>query len=118
MLNKNFLNFVTHDMIVEITSKRFEYTYESMWKAVKEFLRLRGIICNSPKSCFNELIKEGLISEDYEETLSLMVKIRNLLVHIYDEESAKSLYEQLHETAILETFKKIIDCLKIDKELV
>lgn len=47
-----------------------------------------------------------------------MVKIRNLLVHIYDEESAKSLYEQLHEPAIVKAFKKLIDCLKIDKELV
>ncbi|RUM42208.1 MAG: nucleotidyltransferase [Desulfurobacterium sp.] len=71
------------ELIVEITTKRFEYTFESMWKAVKEFLRTQGLECNSPRSCFRELLKEGVVSLEFEEILFKMIRLRNLLVHVY-----------------------------------
>ncbi len=60
-----------------------------MWKCVKEFLRVRGIECNSPRSCFRELIKEGIVPEDYESSLSRLIVLRNELVHVYDEERTR-----------------------------
>ena len=39
---------IPREIAAEVLSKRFEYTYEDMWKAVKEALRERGIECNSP----------------------------------------------------------------------
>ncbi len=85
-----------------------------MWKAVKEFLKNRGIFCNSPKSCFSELIKEGVVSEDYEETLSEMILIRNLLVHVYDEDKAKELYEKIKDKKILKAFKAVLDGISVN----
>ncbi len=105
--NPSLLSFFREDFIVEITTKRFEYTYESMWKCVKEFLRMRGIECNSPRSCFSELLKEGLIPYSYEETLSEMIKLRNALVHIYDEENAKKIFNKIKNPLLLETFKTV-----------
>ncbi len=80
--NLVLLEFFKEEFLIEITTKRFEYTFESMWKVVKEFLRNKGISCNSPKSCFTELVKEGTVSQDYEKTLSEMILIRNSLVHV------------------------------------
>ena len=85
------------EFLIEIVTKRFEYTFESMWKATKEFLRMRGIECNSLRSCFKELLKEGLIPFSYEEQLARMIVLRNQLVHIYDELQAKQIYDEISE---------------------
>ena len=105
----------TEDFIVEITTKRFEYTYESLWKAVKEFLRLRGIECNSPKSCFREIIKEGVIPENLEQVLFEMILLRNNLVHIYDETQAKPIYKRIKDKEIIEAFSIILYSLEKEK---
>ncbi len=113
--NPLFPEIFKEEFIIEITTKRFEYTYKSMWKTVKEFLRLRGIECNSPKSCFRELLKEGIIPEDFEETLANMVFLRNTLVHVYDEKQAKEIYEKLKSKSILKTFETVINSLESEK---
>ena len=93
---------------MEITTKRFEYTFESMWKATKEFLRLQGIECNSPKSCFRELIKEGKVDENLEETLAKLVVLRNDLVHVYDEEMANRIYKEIKKDEVLGVIEKVL----------
>ena len=103
----------SEEFLIEITTKRFEYTFEAMWKCVKDFLRERGIDCFSPRSCFEALIKEGVISEDYESILAEIIKIRNELVHVYDSELAKKLYERLKSKEILETFKKVYEGINL-----
>ncbi|HHG73666.1 MAG TPA: DUF86 domain-containing protein [Persephonella sp.] len=105
----------TEDFIVEITTKRFEYTYESLRKAVKEFLRLRGIECNSPKSCFREIIKEGVIPENLEQVLFEMILMRGSLVHIYDENQAKSIYKRIKDREIIEASSIILYSLEKEK---
>ena len=103
---------LSQELRVEITTKRFEYTFESMWKAVKEFLRNRGLECNSPRSCFRELLKEGVVSMEFEEVLFEMIMLRNLLVHVYDEEQAKKIYREIVKEKFLSTFKTILQELK------
>ncbi len=100
------------EFIVEITAKRFEYTYESLWKTIKEFLRVRGVECNSPKSCFREIIKEGIVPQELENILSEMIIIRNTLVHVYDEEQAEEIYKRISQEDILKTFEIILNSLK------
>lgn len=107
-----FAEALSKEFQIEIFSKRFEYTFEAMWKAVKEFLRLRGVECYSPRSCFEALFKEGVISEDLQEPLFEMILIRNALVHIYDEETAKEYYEKLKKGRFVKVFKKVLEALK------
>ena len=109
--NPAILEFFKEEFIVEIATKRFEYTFESMWKATKEFLRLMGIECNSPRSCFEELIKEGAVEENFEKILAKMIILRNELVHTYDEMKAKNIYEQIRNKEITETFKQVLKAL-------
>ncbi len=44
---------VEREILYEISAKRFEYTYEVLWKAVRLFLlEEKGLECNSPMDCF------------------------------------------------------------------
>ncbi|WP_457568745.1 DUF86 domain-containing protein [Desulfurobacterium sp.] len=106
--SESLKEFFKEEFLIEITTKRFEYTYEAMWKASKEFLRLNGIECNSPRSCFRELIKEGIIPEKFEKILSNMIILRNQLVHVYDEAAAKTIYTEITRPEILKTFETVL----------
>jgi len=57
-------------IIRDATIKRFEYTFEALWKFLKEYLKEKeGIISNSPKACFKEIFSLGFLTE--EETTPL-----------------------------------------------
>ena len=76
--------------------QRFEYTFEAVWKFIKQYLKDKeGIVCNSPKSCFKELFGLGLLTE--EETVSCleMTDRRNDTSHTYKEEVARMIYRKL-----------------------
>ncbi|MBI4679456.1 MAG: nucleotidyltransferase substrate binding protein [Elusimicrobia bacterium] len=80
------------DILVEIVIKRFEYTFESAWKTLKELLLAEGIESLSPLGCFKEAFKLGLVAPDHEQVFPLMVKKRNEIVHIYSAEDAYETY--------------------------
>lgn len=73
--------------------KRFEFTVELAWKCIQKFLREEEIICRSPKECFKEAFKFGLIEDDPQWIA--MLEDRNLTVHTYDEETAEDVYNRL-----------------------
>lgn len=78
--------------------QRFEYTSEVFWKTVKGYLDVQeGIICNSPKSCFKEAFKVGLLSEEETVKILEMVDNRNLTSHTYHEEVAEEIYHQIRD---------------------
>ncbi len=90
---------------IEILTKRFEYLFEAFWQFVQIFLRERGLECFSPRSCFEFLLKEGFLRGE-EEILFEMIRLRNKIVHIYDEDMAREVYRELKESKFLEVFKK------------
>jgi len=50
-------------IVRDATIQRFEYTFEALWKFLKEYLKEReGIVSNSPKSCFRETFSLGFIT--------------------------------------------------------
>lgn len=74
--------------------KRFEFTFDLAWKTIKTFLEEeKGTSCNSPKECFREAYRQGLI--DYDELWLKMTDWRNAAVHTYGEKFADTLYEKL-----------------------
>jgi len=76
--------------------QRFEFTFEAVWKYVREFLRTReGILCNSPKSCFRECFALGLIGEEQTFKLLEMTDDRNLTFHTYKEDVSQLIFEKL-----------------------
>lgn len=64
--------------------QRFEFTYELVWKALKEYLEENGIFeRNSPKTVFKEAYALGIITN--EQTWLSIINDRNLTTHLYNE---------------------------------
>ncbi len=81
---------------IEILIKRFEYLFEALWQFSQAFF--------SPRSCFEALIKEGIVSEGGEHIAFEIIKLRNTIVHVYDEEIAKDIYNKLKQEKFLNWF--------------
>ncbi|MBA5249101.1 MAG: DUF86 domain-containing protein [Gammaproteobacteria bacterium] len=82
------------DIVRDSAIKRYEICYELSWKSIQEQLKNEGLeVCNSPKSCFKQAFKLGLIEN--EEKFADMVQSRNLTTHTYNEDLANKIYTQL-----------------------
>ena len=80
---------------------QFNLTFELAWKALQETLRLHGVFAaenGSPR----EILKLGFAHNfiDDESQWLLMLKSRNLSVHIYSEIDAEKLITEIFETYI------------------
>ena len=98
------------EIVRDSAIQRFEFTLDLSWKTVKAFLEERkGIVCTSPKECFREAYRQGIIG--YEEDWLRFVDMRNETVHTYNEEIAERIYKELpnalkHFEALLASIKK------------
>lgn len=81
------------DILLDVTVKRFEFTYEMSWKAIKRTLSYVGIEETSPRSCFREAFQQTWIKD---ESLWLdMIEMRNQTSHTYDEAQIKPLLDKI-----------------------
>ncbi|MEJ5166607.1 MAG: HI0074 family nucleotidyltransferase substrate-binding subunit [Thermoanaerobaculia bacterium] len=83
-------------IVRDSTIKRFEYTFDLMWKSLKDYLNFsEGILCNSPKKCFREAFSVGIIDEEQTTMLIEMTDDRNLTSHTYIEKIAENIYSKI-----------------------
>lgn len=83
-------------IVRDASIQRFEYSFESLWKLLKIHLEQHeGILCNSPKSCFREALRVGLLSVEETEMCLVMTDDRNLTSHTYIEAVAEAIYPKL-----------------------
>ncbi len=78
--------------------KRFEFTYELLWKIYKKIARLQKLDYFNPKACFQFAFKSGLIED--EELFLEIIDARNKTTHVYSEEEAKKIYNFIKEKVI------------------
>ncbi len=71
--------------------KRFEFTYELLWKTYKKIARLEKLDYFNPKACFQFAFKVGLIED--EGLFLEIIDARNKTTHVYSEEEAKKIYD-------------------------
>lgn len=108
---REVLSLPKTDIIRDSAIKRFELTFDLSWKLLKAFLEeKKGVVCNSPKECFREAYRQGII--EYDESWLKFVDMRNETVHIYREEIADEVYNQLpdvlkHLEDLFNTIKKV-----------
>lgn len=88
--------------------KRFEFTFELLWKSLQRFFRIQGITCNSPKGCLKEAFSFGLIEDN--PLWVRMIDDRNLTVHTYNEAVAIEIYQHLKNYMPL--FNRMLQSLK------
>ncbi len=81
------------DLDIDGTIKRFELTYELSWKLIKSFLEYNGIFCKSPRECFKYAFQNGII--DNELIWMKMIDDRNLLVHTYNFDFSREIFENI-----------------------
>jgi nucleotidyltransferase substrate binding protein (TIGR01987 family) len=92
--------------------KRFEFTFELLWKSLQRFFRIQGITCNSPKGCLKEAFSFGLIEDN--PLWVRMIDDRNLTVHTYNEAVAIEIYQHLKNYMPL--FNRMLQSLKNQSE--
>jgi nucleotidyltransferase substrate binding protein (TIGR01987 family) len=83
-------------IVRDATIQRFEYTFEALWKFLKEYLKEKeGIISNSPKACFKEIFSSGFLTEGDTVRCMEMTDRRNDTSHTYKEEVAQLIYSKI-----------------------
>ena len=95
------------DLEIDGILHRFEFTFELAWKTMKDCLEEQGIVgkIGSPREIIKEAFSAGLI--DNGEVWMDMMLSRNELLHLYDEETSREIYDNIKEIYILEINKLI-----------
>ncbi len=99
------------DVYLDVAVKRFEFTFEMAWKAIRRYLDFVGITCKSPRACFKEAYVQGLLKE--EEVWLEMIEFRNLSPHIYNEQEIEELLNYV--SAFSKAFNRLK--AKLEEEL-
>ena len=82
--------------------QRFEYTFETTWKAAQAYLADQGMMeIGSPKGVIRASFKVDMFNDETAQKLMGMVDDRNLTAHTYREEFAIQLYKRLASHAAL-----------------
>ena len=111
-LNATFdnLDSIGNDLIQNGRIQKFEYCAELAWKISKMHLELsEGIISNSPKGVYKTMFQSDLITEEEYWALFKTIEDRNLLSHIYKEETYQMVYLNIQEH--LKAFKALLGIL-------
>lgn len=105
------------DVFLDLIVKRFEFTYEMAWKALKRYLEFLGLDPKAPRMVFKEAFAQQIITD--EEVWLDMIEQRNLTSHVYDELEVACILERTHEyqRAFLDLKTKIMVGLDDDKVL-
>jgi nucleotidyltransferase substrate binding protein (TIGR01987 family) len=91
--------------------QRFEYTFESVWKAVQLYLReIEGLVVGSPKRAARVSLQNELLNEEETRRALAMVDDRNQTVHTYNEALAQQLAARLpgHATLLRSWLERMI----------
>ena len=73
--------------------QRFEITYELAWKSLQKYLRSEGLSGLTPKKCFMEAFKIGVLKDNPD--WMQMSEDRNTTSHIYNEELSEKIYKRI-----------------------
>ena len=93
--------------------KRFEYSIDTFWKFLKEYIEVKhGILPPaSPKGVFKSAAEIKVISKAEEIELQILIEDRNRTSHAYHVEVAESIVEVVNEHH--QVVQKIVDRLII-----
>lgn len=90
--------------------KRFELTYDLLWKYLREYMIItQGITADSPRKVFQQCLSLGLTNDKETSELIDLIEDRNLTTHVYDVELANQVAEdiQRHHAVIDKIIKKV-----------
>lgn len=81
--------------------QRFEFTFELLWKTLKEALTENGVeVENTPRAVFKKAFLAGYIQN--EEIVDSMLYDRNLTTHMYSQEVSHEIFENIVKKYVFE----------------
>ena len=90
--------------------KRFELTYDLLWKYLREYMIIaQGISIDSPRKVFQQCLSLGFTNEAETDELIDLIEDRNLTTHVYDIDLANKVATdiQRHHDVIDKIIKKV-----------
>lgn len=110
---ENALTQEKNEFIRDSAILRFEFAFDLSWKVVKFYLEeCQGIVCASPKKCFREAYKQGLL--EFDNIWLEMTDTRNDIAHMYKESLADELYDKLPK--FLNCFRSLLSSIEKEKK--
>ena len=102
------------DIYLDFLVKRFEFTYEMSWKALKRYLEFLGLEPKNPRATFKDGYAQGLL--DDESVWLDMIEQRNLSSHIYDEFEIREIFDKkdTFKNAFIALKLKLQSCLELE----
>jgi nucleotidyltransferase substrate binding protein (TIGR01987 family) len=83
----------TNSLAIDGTVQRFEFVYELFWKTFKSLLELEGVETTTPKEALQKAYQSHWLAD--EASWLQMLKDRNETSHIYNESTAKRIYNNI-----------------------
>ena len=83
----------TNSLVIDGTIQRFEFVIELFWKTLRRLLSLEGIQASTPKETLDEAYRIGWLKD--EAAWLQMLADRNATSHIYNEEMAERIYQNI-----------------------
>lgn len=98
-----------NDFMRDATIQRFEFVMELFWKMLKKILIYEKIDCTTPRDAISKSFQFRLI--DDEELWLKMLDDRNSTSHVYKQEEAKRIFQniKLYLPIFEVTYKKLQD---------
>lgn len=87
---------------------RFELTFEVGWKLMQMLAREEGYEVNSPRQAFQHAFSLGWVTD--EVIWTDILKARNTATHVYREQFAQSLYNELDN--YYKAFKEFLETIE------
>ena len=97
------------DLEIDGAIQRFEFTFELFWKLLKMYLETQGFISLSPKACFKDAYRIGLLQN--QEIVIKMLEDRNLSVHTYDHKISRKIFERIKKEYVT-LFRHVLQVIK------
>lgn len=103
-LHKSIKNFQSkeygelHDELRDSVIQRFEFSVDTLWKFLREYLETnKGIIFTivSPKEVLRNALQNGILSNDEYEIFLDMIDDHNLTSHTYNEFLAEEIAHRI-----------------------
>lgn len=96
-----------NSLYVDGTIQRFEFSVELYWKTLKRLLAEEGIEAKTPRETLKQAFTIDWIQD--EEVWLQMLRDRNETSHVYDEEKAKRIYDNIvrYFPVMSSTFEKL-----------
>ncbi|MFT5368521.1 MAG: nucleotidyltransferase substrate binding protein (TIGR01987 family) [Candidatus Latescibacterota bacterium] len=90
--------------------QRFEYSFETVWKAAQQILLTEGMEANSPRFAIRLSRTIGFLTDEQAEDGLRMLTDRNLTSHTYRSTLAKEVFSRLAGHArLLDSWLRVLE---------